>query len=198
MWKSQLFALQLRLGRVCFASQPSPASQTRCHFFATQSPVVGLFQIDPLPKVQTLYRIFVAFLKENELAAHASINVRSLTSTISWRVKDGNASASWRRFSPSGVRWILTPPGPAEDLRMQARFLIPGEAGEPIGRLHVDLQPAVRTSDNRPMYVLHLTARGQVSDGLEFFDIGRDWIVQTFKRLTSSSMHDVWRIKNDA
>ena len=81
---------------------------------------------------------------------------------------------------------------------MHARFLIPGEAGEPIGRLHVDLQPAVRTSDNRPMYVLHLTARGQVSDGLEFFDIGRDWIVQTFKRLTSSSMHDVWRIKNDA
>jgi hypothetical protein len=48
------------------------------------------------------------------------------------------------------------------------------------------------------MYVLHLTARGQVADGLAFFDIGRERIVQTFRRLTSRSMHDVWRIKNDA
>jgi hypothetical protein len=89
----------------------------------------------------------------------------------------------------------LTPPGSAEDLRMHVRFVIPGTDGAPIGRLHVDLQPAVRTSDNRPMYVMELTARGQVGDSLDFFDIGREWIVQTFKRLTSNAMHQVWRIK---
>jgi hypothetical protein len=91
----------------------------------------------------------------------------------------------------------IFPPGATEDLRLHARFVIPDGGGKPVGRLHFDLQPAVRTSDNHPMYVLHLTARGQVDSGIEFLDIGREWIVQTFKTLTTSSMHDVWRIKND-
>jgi hypothetical protein len=90
------------------------------------------------------------------------------------------------------------PPGPAEDLRLHARFVIPGHDGKPIGRLHVVVQPAVRTSDSRPMYLLHLTARGQVGAGADFFDIGREWIVTTFKRPTTNSMHNIWRIKNDA
>jgi hypothetical protein len=46
--------------------------------------------------------------------------------------------------------------------------------------------------------VLHLTARGQVGDGVAFFDIGREWIVKTFKMLTTESMHNIWRIKNHA
>ena len=90
------------------------------------------------------------------------------------------------------------PPGPLEDARMHTRFVIPDAAGKAIGRLHFDLQPAIRTSDNQPMYVLHLTARGQLGDGIEFLDVGRDWIVRTFKALTTDSMHKVWRIKTDA
>jgi uncharacterized protein (TIGR04255 family) len=150
------------------------------------------------PNFDRDYRVFVAFLRENQLGS-PRVNQCEIT-----YVNHILAGEGWQHFGELEKIFTfwrspdLTPPGSAEDLRVHARFPIPDEAGEPIGRLHVDLQPAVRTSDNRPMYVLHLTARGQVGADLEFFDLGRDWIVQTFKRLTKNSMHDIWRIKNDA
>lgn len=94
----------------------------------------------------------------------------------------------WRSFD-------LAPPGPPEDVRLHSRFVIRRDDGGPIGRLHVDIQPAVRTSDSHPMYVMHLTARGQIGEGVDFFDVGRNWIVVSFQRLTTSNMHGVWRIK---
>lgn len=150
------------------------------------------------PNFDRDYRIFLAFLEKNELGT-PRINQCEVT-----YVNHILAGEGWERFSELEnifTFWRspdLTPPGTAEDLRLHARFAIPGEDNKPIGRLHVDLEPAVRPSDNRPMYVLHLTARGQVGDGTDCFDIGRDWIVQTFKRLTTSSMHKIWGIKSDA
>lgn len=87
-------------------------------------------------------------------------------------------------------------PGRVEDLRVHPRFTIPDDNGVPIGRLHVDIQPAFRTSDYRPMYVFHLTARGHVGNGFEFFDIGRRWIVKSFASLTTPTMHEIWRRKD--
>jgi uncharacterized protein (TIGR04255 family) len=87
------------------------------------------------------------------------------------------------------------PPGLPSDLRFRARFPIQGDNGHPIGRLHVEVQPALHTSDNRPMYVMNLTARGQQGTGLDFFDVGRQWIVKSFENLTTARMHAVWRKK---
>ena len=84
-------------------------------------------------------------------------------------------------------------PGFAEDVQIQARFIIPSDEGKPAGRLHVGIQPAFRNTDSKPMYLLHLTARGQIGSGVEFFDIGRRWIVKTFASLTSAQMHKIWR-----
>ena len=150
------------------------------------------------PNFDRDYRIFLAFLEKNQLGT-PSVNQCEVTYVNHIMAGDG-----WERYGELEKIFTfwhspdLTPPGAAEDLRLHARFVIPGEAGKPIGRLHVDVQPAVRVSDSRPMYLLNLTARGHVGSGLDFFDIGREWIVQAFKRLTSSSMHDIWRIKNDA
>ena len=144
------------------------------------------------------YRIFLAFLEKNRLGTpHVNQCEVSYVNHIL-------AGQGWERFGD--VEKIFTfwqptmpiPPGPAEDLRLHIRFLIPGQDGKPIGRLHVDLQPAVRMADNHPMYVLHLTARGQIGEGTDFFDTGRDWIVTTFERLTTNSMHQIWRIKHNA
>ena len=71
--------------------------------------------------------------------------------------------------------------------------MIPGVGGRPVGRLHVDVQRALQTSDNKPMYVFQLTARGQVGDSFEFFDLGREWIVRSFAVLTTPHMHAVWK-----
>jgi uncharacterized protein (TIGR04255 family) len=150
------------------------------------------------PNFDRDYTIFLAFLEKNQLGA-PHVNQCEVT-----YVNHILAGQGWERYGDLEKIFTfwrspdLVPPVPAEDLRLHARFVIPGKDGKPIGRLHVDVQPAVRTSDNRPMYVLHLTARGQVGAGLDFFDIGREWIVTTFKRLTTNSMHNIWRIKNDA
>ena len=85
----------------------------------------------------------------------------------------------------------------AEDGAVRLRFVIPGEAGKPIGRLHVALQPAWMKADNSPILTLNLTARGMpLGEGVEgafaFFDLGRRWIVRGFADLTTPEMHRVW------
>jgi uncharacterized protein (TIGR04255 family) len=150
------------------------------------------------PNFDRDYAVFLAFLEKNELGI-PRVNQCEVT-----YVNHIIAGQGWDRYGDIEkvfTFWqspALVPPGPVEDLRLHARFVIPAPDGKPIGRLHVALQPAFRTSDNHPMYVLHLTARGHVGAGVDFFDIGREWIVTTFKRLTTNSMHKVWRIKGDA
>ncbi len=143
------------------------------------------------------YGIFLAFLRDNQLGAP---RVNQCEVTYVNHILAGHGWDTYGDLQKIFTFWCPVdriPPGNAEDLRMHVRFVIPGGDGKAIGRLHVDLQPAVRTSDNHPMYVMHLTARGQVGNALEFFDIGREWIVTTFERLTTTAMHKVWRIKND-
>lgn len=84
-----------------------------------------------------------------------------------------------------------------EDVRLAVRYLMPNSAGSPQGRLHVTLQPGYRTTDNKPLLVLKLTARGRPSgEGIEgvfrFLDLGRDWIVRGFASITTPQMHQIW------
>ena len=150
------------------------------------------------PNFDRDFGIFLGFLAKNRLGPP---RVNQCEVTYVNHILSGKGWDNYGEFEKVFTFWRspdATPPGPPEDLRIHARFVIPDDDGKPIGRLHVDLQPAVRISDNLPMYVLHLTARGQVGDGLGFFDVGRKWIVTTFKRLTTESMHNIWRIKNHA
>ena len=87
-------------------------------------------------------------------------------------------------------------PGRPEDARIYTRHVISGPDSKPIGRLHVEVQPAYRASDSQPMYVLHLTARGQIGEAIDFFDVGRSWIVRSFAALTTPRMHEIWRRKS--
>jgi len=86
-------------------------------------------------------------------------------------------------------------PGRPEGLAYLARFPILGPNNEWIGRLHVEVLPAISISDNKPMYALNFTARGMYGSGIEFFDIGRRWIVKSFENLTTEHMHQIWRKK---
>jgi hypothetical protein len=83
-------------------------------------------------------------------------------------------------------------PGQAQDLTFRARFPIFDGRQSFVGRLHVTLQPVTRLSDGVPMFLLDLTARGQIGEGKDFFDLGRKWIVHSFTALTTPSMHDIW------
>ncbi len=84
-----------------------------------------------------------------------------------------------------------------EDVAMRMRFVIPDPDGNPIGRLHAVLQPAWKKSDNSPILVLNLTARGApighgVDGAFSFFDLGRKWIGHGFADLTTPEMQRMW------
>lgn len=83
-----------------------------------------------------------------------------------------------------------------EQVQFAVSYLIPS-AESPIGRLHVNLQPAFSSDSDEPIFVLNLTARGRVAErtiegALEFLDLGRDWIVRCFAEITTTEMHVQW------
>lgn len=85
----------------------------------------------------------------------------------------------------------------AEDGVVRLRFVIRGEAGKPIGRLHAAVQPGWKKSDKSPILTLTLTARGMpLGEGIEgafaFLDLGRKWIVKGFAEWTTPEMQRVW------
>jgi uncharacterized protein (TIGR04255 family) len=85
-----------------------------------------------------------------------------------------------------------------EDGNFATRYRIPNGEGKPIGRLHVELQSAFRKTDQMPIFVLTLTARGNpqgagIEGAFSFLDIGREWIVRGFTSITTTDMHKVWR-----
>lgn len=87
-----------------------------------------------------------------------------------------------------------------EDGRLSARYMIPNNTGEPVGRLHVAVEPVYRSADDMPMFALTLTARGRplgvgVPGVLAFLDLGREWIVRSFASITTPQMHTIWRRK---
>jgi len=80
-----------------------------------------------------------------------------------------------------------------EVLAVDARYVIPPERG----RLRVALQPALRTTDQKEILQLQLTARGSpksssTEDILGWFDLGHEWVVRGFVEVTSPSMHARW------
>lgn len=148
------------------------------------------------PAFERDFRGFQAFLTDEGLG-EARVNQCEVT-----YVNHMVAGEGWSRWDE--IEKIFTflkqppalpYPGRAEDFGFRTRFPIYGPNKKWIGRLHVDVQPSLRYSDNKPMYALNLTARGMCGTGFDFFDIGRRWVVKSFEQLTTPHMHKVWRKK---
>lgn len=81
-------------------------------------------------------------------------------------------------------------------------YVLPGESGnEPLGRLHINVQPVVHRKNNRPAVRLHLTARGNPNDSsldaaLAWLDKGREAAVKGFASITTQNMHRLWERTN--
>ena len=88
-----------------------------------------------------------------------------------------------------------------EDVRMAVRYVLRDDQNEPVGRLHVSVQPVFRRSDNQPMLVVTLTARSrpsgeQLDDAIRCLNFGRDAIVRSFASITTPEMHAIWGRKD--
>lgn len=108
----------------------------------------------------------------------------------------GNVVTVWQ---PSFSDDFLANP---EEARFATSFLIPGESEQPVGRLHVSMEPKYRLPDMRKMLRLSLTARGApVGEGIDgvtaFLDVGHVWIVKGFASITTERMHKIWRRTRD-
>ena len=143
------------------------------------------------------FDIFQMFLGEKQLG---SPRINQCEVTYVNHILAGEGWAAFSDFEKVFSIWkspSVEIPGAMEDLRLHARYPIPDVDEKPIGRLHVDIQPAFRTSDNTPMYVFQLTARGRLGEGFDFFDLAREWIVRTFAALTTPTMHSIWKRTDD-
>jgi uncharacterized protein (TIGR04255 family) len=91
-----------------------------------------------------------------------------------------------------------------ENVQLVSRYIIPNEeSGAPVGRLFAELQPVYLEKDEAPALQLNLIARGAPmgvgTEGiLEFFDVGREWVVRGFTSLTTKLMHKVWERRDAA
>ena len=84
-----------------------------------------------------------------------------------------------------------------ESTRFGQDFLMLGQDGRPVGRLHVSAQPAFRPEGREPIYVLELTARGvpktpDIEGVVDFLNQGRDAINATFSALTADEIQHEW------
>ena len=108
----------------------------------------------------------------------------------------------WRTYTAL-VEALTTWPGVAratqflpvpEDIQFNTRY--PMQPGN--GRLHIQLQQGTRNLDGKRVAQLILTARGrpessETAELLNWFDLGREWIVRGFTDFTSEAMHKIWQ-----
>ncbi len=84
--------------------------------------------------------------------------------------------------------------GPMETVEFTIRRRLPDNRG----RLHVTAAPAFNTKDSSVMIRMVLTARGPVADSsdeaiLDWMDMARAVIVNSFTALTTPEAHEFWR-----
>ena len=89
-----------------------------------------------------------------------------------------------------------------ETSRHISAYVIPGDEGAPLGRLHVAVDRAWVGEEREPIVLLSLTARGaprasDISSVLEFLDLGRRWVVKGFVDMTTASFHRRWGLSPD-
>lgn len=87
-----------------------------------------------------------------------------------------------------------------ETVSMHLSYVIHTGNEKPVGRLHISTTP-VFSEDKRKVFLLKLIARGKpINENLngiiDFFDLGRTWIVKAFTELTTDTMHKKWGYEN--
>ena len=144
------------------------------------------------------YKVFIKFLKKEDLFETYNLNQCEITYVNHISIDDNKQTHSKIRniislFDENYKDDFLPVP---ESTHLVTRFVMRDDENNPIGRLHVTVEPKF-LKDGNEIFVLNLTARGNpTSDGVEgikdFFEIGHEWIVTGFTALTTKNMHKRW------
>jgi len=68
------------------------------------------------------------------------------------------------------------------------------------GRINIHLQPAIRQDDGKEIIQLQLSAIGlpassNIDDMIEWFDLAREYVNNSFVDFTSAKMHGIWKMR---
>lgn len=146
------------------------------------------------PRFVQEWNRFKAFVSELQLG---EIDVRQCEVTY---VNDVPQGQGWE--SIAGINHVLSIVAPQqsgqflppmETVALSGSFEMPDERG----RLHFNVQHRLRTSDQKEVVQLRLTARGRPNSSsdaeiLAWMDLGRKWIVQGFVDMTASEAQRLW------
>lgn len=160
---------------------------------------------DEYPRFEAISKIFESyalkfaqFLKEKDLGL---IQIDQAEVTYVNRIEStetpGHIEKIVSVFSGDYSDTFLHDP---EEVQLSLRFAMRHE-GHVVGRLYIDSRPVVSGDPNSPLNMV-LFARGKpagndIKAALQFFAIGRAYIVSAFASVTSKQMHRTWgRIDN--
>ncbi len=137
---------------------------------------------------------FCEFLKEADIG-QPEINQCEMTYVN--HIEVGKGFKSYDELNKVIGYWCNNPSAnlleAPESVNIAARYLLP----ENKGRLHIQMQPAIRQQDAKEILQLNVTARGkpsatELADILAWFDLGHEWIVKGFTDFTAKPMHEFW------
>ena len=138
-------------------------------------------------KFDTIWQAFLAFLRNEGLGP-----VKIAQAEISYinHMDDTDVIADLLSVMPNVPRGSFL--GAAETTGFETTYVMPNQKG----RLRISLQQAVRKSDGQGVSQLSLTSRtgivAESHDLMEWFDLGRTWIVEGFAAITTEAADNKW------
>ncbi|MDE0146441.1 MAG: TIGR04255 family protein [Nitrospira sp.] len=146
------------------------------------------------PRFQNEWTEFCKFLEEENLET-PQVNQCEVTYVNHFESEKefksfGEAHKIFEVWSALPAEGFLPSP---ESVRFNMRFLLPDQKG----RMHVVVEPKLRTRDGKEVLQVTLTCLGRpnaptIENIFNWFDLGHEWIVQGFTQLTTHEMHQIW------
>ncbi|MCY3955044.1 MAG: TIGR04255 family protein [Nitrospira sp.] len=146
------------------------------------------------PRFKSEWTEFCKFLEEENLET-PQVNQCEVTYVNHFEsekefISFGEAHKIFEVWSELPAEEFLPAP---ESVRFNIHYLLPDQKG----RMHVVVEPKLRTRDGKEVLQVTLTCRGRpdsptIEDILNWFDLGHEWIVQGFTQLTTHEMHQIW------
>jgi hypothetical protein len=98
---------------------------------------------------------------------------------------------------PQETRFVSTNLPDFDEASIAAHYLLRDEDDQPMGRLHVSIDPQRFVKDNAPLYAMTLVARGtpkspDLGAAVALLDKGHKAIVNGFTTITTEEMQTVW------
>ena len=156
----------------------------------------------PYPRYEVLRKkfskylnLFKSFVAQQDLG-QVSFELFEAHYVNQWPLQDGKSFGEviggWLKLVPSQVTSLEF-----EQANISSQFLVKGDSGQPVGRLHVNVVP---TLSQQGQYGVSLDLICRIvpfdlnaSRELLPLDLAREKIVTTFQQITSDSAQEFWR-----